>query len=102
MSKPVPRTLSEVNLPKRIRAAGGANLRETGEFFGWEPGIVTKEVNDFTKEQLLRHGWTQEILLDVADAYEAIARITPNNPSAGGRAVQLRALADLHDQGDGT
>ncbi|HXD85418.1 MAG TPA: hypothetical protein VN641_02920 [Urbifossiella sp.] len=93
MSKP--RTLAEVRLLQRIRAAGGMNLREAGEFFGWEPGIVTKGISDFTKEQLTQHGWTKEILLDVAEAYEDIARITPNNPSAAGRSAQLRSLAEL-------
>jgi hypothetical protein len=95
MSKP--QTLAEVRLPERIRAAGGANLREAGEFFGWDPGIVTKGTSEFTTEQLLQHGWTKEILLDVAGAYEDIARITPHNPSAAGRAAQLRALAELHE-----
>lgn len=93
----VPQTIAEVRLPQRIRAAGGANLKETGEYFGWEAGRVTKDVGDFTKDDLLVRGWTKERLLDVADAYEQIARITPSNPSAAGRAAQLRALAKLHD-----
>ncbi len=50
-----------------------------------------------TKEQLLANGWTKELLLDVAKAYEDVARITPKNPSAAGRAQQLRELAKLFD-----
>jgi len=100
MDSPHPQTLSQVKLRERIRAAGGVNLAKAGEYFGWEPGIVTKSVSDFTAEDLAFKGWTRERLLDVADAYEQIARITPSNPSAAGRAAQLRALAELHDVGE--
>ncbi len=93
----VPRTLKEVDLPGRIRAAGGANLKEAGEFFGWEPANTTKTASDFTKDQLLARGWTKERLLEVAEGYEYVARITPNNPSAEGRAGQLREIAKLLD-----
>ncbi|HBI45410.1 MAG TPA: hypothetical protein DDY78_21540 [Planctomycetales bacterium] len=92
-----PRTLKEVDLPGRIRAAGGANLKVAGEFFGWEPASVAKTAADFTKDQLLARGWTKERLLDAAEGYEYIARITPNNPSAAGRAGQLREIAKLLD-----
>ncbi len=93
----VPQTIKEVDLPGRVRAAGGATLKETGEFFGWEPAHTTKTAADFTKDQLLARGWTRERLLDVAEGYEHIARITPNNPSAAGRAAQLREIAKLLD-----
>ena len=93
----VPQTLQEVDLPGRIRAAGGTSLKEVGDFFGWEPGKVTKSTADFTKDQLLAKGWTKQRLLDVAQAYDDIARITPSNPSAAGRAAQLRELAKLLD-----
>lgn len=93
----IPQTLKEVNLPGRIRAAGGASLKEAGEFFGWEPARITKTAADFTKDQLLARGWTKQRLLDVAEGYEHIARITPNNPSAAGRAAQLRDIAKQFD-----
>jgi hypothetical protein len=91
----IPQTLKEVDLPGRIRAAGGASLKDAGEFFGWEPAKVTKTAADFTKDELLARGWTRERLVDVAEGYEHIARITPNNPSAAGRAAQLREIANL-------
>ena len=93
--QPVPQTLKEVDLRGRIRAAGGASLKETGEFFGWAPARVTKTTADFTKDELLAKGWTKERLLNVADGYDHIARITPNNPSAAARARQLREIAKL-------
>jgi len=92
-----PRTLKEVDLPGRIRAAGGKNLKQAGEFFGWDPAKVTKTAADFTKERLLAEGWTKEHVLNVAEGYEQIASITPNNPSAAGRAAQLREIAQLLD-----
>ncbi len=92
-----PQTLKEVDLPGRIRAAGGASLKGAGELFGWEPAHVTKNAADFTKDQLLAKGWTKARLVNVAEGYEHISRITPNNPSAAGRAAQLRAIAELLD-----
>jgi hypothetical protein len=90
-------TIQEVNLAGRIRKAGGASLKQAGKFFGWRARAVTKTAADFTKEQLLAKGWTKERLLDVAEGYEHIARITPRNPSATGRAAQLREIAKLFD-----
>jgi hypothetical protein len=54
-------------------------------------------VADFTKDELLARGWTKEQLLNVAEGYEHIARIAPKNPSAAGRAAQLREIARLLD-----
>jgi hypothetical protein len=96
-SKSIPQTIREVNLPGRIRAAGGASLKKAGEFFGWEPGRVTKTAAEFTKDELLARGWTKERLLNVAEGYEHISRITPGNRSAPGRAAQLRQIAKLLD-----
>lgn len=90
-------TLRQVDLPGRIRQASGATLKDAGEFFGWKPRSVTKSAADFTKYQLLAKGWTKQRLLHVAEGYEDIARITPNNPSAAGRAAQLREIAKLFD-----
>jgi hypothetical protein len=83
----VPQTLWEVNLAGRIRAAGGASLEVARDFFGWKPAMVTKSAADFTKAQLQANNWTRQRLLEVAEGYEHIARITPNNPIAGGRAA---------------
>lgn len=90
-------TLKEIDLPGGIRQAGGSTLKEAGEFFGWRPSSVAKTAADFTRGQLLAEGWTKERLLDVAEGYERIARITPANPSAAGRAAQLREIARLYD-----
>ncbi len=88
----IPQTIPEVNLAGRIRAVGGSSLKQAGEFFGWQRGHVTKGPADFTRESLLAKGWTKERLLEVAEAYKHIARITPGNPSAAGRAAQLQEI----------
>ena len=93
----VPQTLKEVDLAGRIRAAGGMSLKEAGDFFGWKPATVTKSAADFTRLELLARGWTRQRLEDAAEGYEHIVRITPNNPSAAGRAAQLREIARLCD-----
>jgi hypothetical protein len=92
-----PQTLKDVDLPGRVRAAGGSSLKDAGEFFGWRARTVTKTAADFTKEQLLARGWTKARLQNVAEGYEHIARITPKNPSAAARAAQLRDIAELFD-----
>jgi len=95
--KPLPQTVKEVDFRGRIRASGLSNLKEAGDFFGWESSHVSKDVGDFTKDQLVAKGWTKERLIDVAEGYEQIAGLTPDNPSAAGRAAQLRGLASLFD-----
>jgi hypothetical protein len=52
-SKPIPETLKEVDLRGRIRASGASNIKDVGDFFGWEPTRIVKARADFTKEQLL-------------------------------------------------
>ena len=89
----VPRNLKEVDLAARIRAASGSTLKDAGKFFGWEPKRVTKGSAAFTKAMLLSRGWTKERLLAVAEGYEHVARIMPDNPSAAGRAKQLREIS---------
>lgn len=79
----IPQTIREVNLPERIRAASGANLKEAGDFFGWEPARVTESAADFTKDQLLARGWTKDRLLDVAEGYEHILPLTTRVPQGG-------------------
>jgi hypothetical protein len=45
-----------------------------------------------TQPILFSNGWTKDRLTQIAEAYENIARITPGNPSAAGRAAQLREI----------
>jgi hypothetical protein len=90
-----PKTLRDVNL-KGTMQGYGKTLAEEGKFFGWHPSSVSKSTSDFTKEQLLGRGWTKERLLEVAEKYEWINKLTPGhgNPSAAGRAAQLREILE--------
>ena len=87
----LPRTLREVNL-KGLFQKFGKNLADEGRFFGWTRSTITKASGEFTKQGLLARGWTKSRLEAIAKAYEQIARITPDNPSAAVRAVQLRRI----------
>ena len=53
---------------------------------------------DFTKDQLAGKGFTKEVLEQMAEAYEAIAKQASGkgnfNPSAPSRAAQLRELIE--------
>ena len=91
----IPQTIKEVDLPGRIRAADGTNLKDASELFGWEPVRISKDATEFDKDERLSRGWIWGRLLRVAEGYEHIARITPSNPSAAGRAAQLRDLAEV-------
>ena len=95
LSAAAPKSLGQVNLKGTIQGYG-MTLAEEGKFFGWNPSSVSKSASDFTKEQLLARGWTKERLLEVAEKYEWINKLTPGhgNPSAAGRAAQLRELVE--------
>ena len=73
------------------------DLNAAGTLFGWETGRNTKTAADFKPHQLLARGWTKDLLLEVADAYDQIAIITPSNRSAKPRADQLREIAKVFE-----
>jgi hypothetical protein len=75
----------------------GQLIKDVGKFFGWGPSTITKSIGDFSKDALLKAGWTRERLLNVAKGYEEVIKITPKNPSAAGRAEQLKDLSKLFD-----
>jgi hypothetical protein len=90
-----PKTIGEINLKGTMKGYG-MTLADEGKFFGWKPSSVSKSATDFTKEQLLGRGWTKERLLEIAEKYEWLHKLTPGsgNPSAAGRAAQLREILE--------
>lgn len=90
--------LGNIKLKERIGRANGATPAEARKFFGWERRRVTKSALDFTRKQLAARGWTRDVIEDVAAAYEEIDRLTGGhgNPSAAGRASQLREIVLTH------
>ena len=73
------------------------SLREAGQFFGWKNDGVIKKAADFTKEELIAKGFTKEVLEQMAEIYESIAKLTSDrtgltNNNAPIRAKQLREI----------
>ena len=60
------------------------------------PSNTEKSRETLPDSLLLARGWTKERLLEVAEKYEWINKLTPGhgNPSAAGRAAQLRELVE--------
>jgi hypothetical protein len=85
--------VQEVGLTARI-AESGMTPAQAGKFFGWGNREITKPLSSFTRQSLQGAGWNKEKLLNVAKGYERLAKET-GNPSAPGRAEQLRELAKL-------
>mgnify|MGYP000597034603 CR=1 FL=1 len=96
---PNPRTITEVELPRRLTAAGAQDHRQVSKFFGWNIQQAVRDPAEFSLEMLSVEGWTQSRLLELAEGYEHVSRITPENPSAWPRAVQLRQIAGLYESG---
>ncbi len=91
-----PKTAGSHGLKDIIQRASGWSTKQAGDYFGWVGRGVTKNAGDFTKADLLEKGFSKEVLEQMADAYEAIAKLpSPKgnfNPSAASRAQQLREI----------
>ena len=79
-----------------IEGASGWKPKQAGEYFGWIGRSVTKRASDFSKADLIKKGFTKDVLERMAEAYEAIAKMSSPkgnfNPSAASRAQQLRKI----------
>jgi len=80
---------------------GKANMTtgQAGRYFGWGRGSsLTKNASNFTKEQLVKDGFTREILEEMAEAYEGIAKTLSKNDlanhAAPARAKQIRDILE--------
>ena len=89
---------SDFGLRKIVESASGMNLAEAGKYFGWKPEKVIKSATDFTRTDLISKGFTKEVLIKIAEAYEKIAASVSDkgltNQSAPGRAEQLREIIE--------
>jgi hypothetical protein len=79
------------NLPRGISPA------EFGQRMKWGRGSeqARQRISTLTIEELHEIGLTAEQATNWAIAYEAVARLMPQNPSAPGRAELLRHAARL-------
>ena len=91
-----PNTPGGLGLKDIIKQASGWSPGKAGDYFGWVGRGVTKSAKDFTKADLLKNGFTKDALEKMAEAYEAIAKMSSStgnlNPSAASRAAQLREI----------
>ncbi|TKC60280.1 RHS repeat-associated core domain-containing protein [Pedobacter hiemivivus] len=54
----------------RLFESMNTNTKGASEFFGWgNKTTLTKSISNFTKEELLKNGWTKENLVKLARAY---------------------------------
>ncbi len=91
-------SLAEANATMRSNLPPGMGLDEFGHnVMKWGGGNVAARARmaTLTAQELRAAGVTPEMADAWAEAYEAIARITPNNPSAAGRAELMRRAAQL-------
>jgi hypothetical protein len=88
----------DFGLRRIVEDVSGMNLRQAGDYFGWKVKEVTKGFGDFSKADLIAKGFTKEVLMKMAEAYERIAETASKNgflnESAPGRAQQLREIVD--------
>jgi len=91
-----PKTAGEFGLKDILKQASGWSPGQAGDYFGWVGRGVTKSAKDFTKSDLLQKGFTKDALEKMAQAYEAIAKLSSAagnvNPSAASRAAQIREI----------
>ena len=83
--------LMKANLPK------GMTPKQFGEVLRWGRGSAPARQRkaSLTAEELRQAGITAEMANNWAAAYDAVVRLTPQNPSAAGRADLLRHAARL-------
>jgi hypothetical protein len=83
--------LMRANLPK------GMTPKAFGEVMQWGKGSASARTRmaTLTVDELRRASITAEMADNWAVAYEAVVRLTPNNPSAAGRADLMRFAARL-------
>ena len=97
----MPQRLQEASdWPKKIiKKASGMTTGQAGRYFGWGRGTkLTKGVSDFTKDQLIKDGYTRSALEKIAKAYEGIAKNKSANDvfnqAAAVRAKQIREILE--------
>lgn len=83
--------LMRANLPP------GMTPKQFGAVMRWGTGnaIARQRIVTLTADDLRNAGITAEMANNWADAYDAVVRLTPSNPSAAGRAELMRHAARL-------
>ena len=92
-----PKSMDEVAALMRENLPNGMSPAEFGQRMAWGRGDdeAFRRIDTFTVEEMHEIGLSADQALHWADAYEAVHRLMPQNPSAAGRAALLRYAADL-------
>jgi hypothetical protein len=92
-----PNSMSDVAALMRDNLPAGLTIAEFGTQIGWGSGndAARARIATLTVGELRAIGLQAEHAENWAIAYEAVVRLTPNNPSALGRAELMRFAASL-------
>jgi len=92
-----PSSMGEVADLMRENLPGGMSPAEFGNRMNWGRGSAGAEarLETITVGELEQMGLTAEQATNWAMAYEAVARLMPENPSAAGRAKLMRHAARI-------
>ena len=91
-------SLDEIAAVMRANIPPGITPRQFGqEVMRWGTGsaMARRRMATLTAGDMKRVGLTAEMADNWAAAYDAVARLMPNNPSATGRAELMRHTANL-------
>ena len=95
--KTVLNSLDDVAVDMRSNLPPGMNPKQFGEVLKWGGGSESarQRIATLTVDELRKAGITSQMADNWAAAYDAVARLKPNNPSAAGRADLMRQAARL-------
>ena len=96
-----PQSMDEVAALMRDNVPPGLSPSEFGRKLKWGRGNdgARERMKTLTRRELEEIGLNVQMALNWAKAYEAVAQIMPDNPSAAGRTELMRHAAGLL-QGD--
>src|SRR5262249_49589294 len=89
--------MDDVAALMRANLPSGMTPKQFGEQMQWGRGSASarQRIVTLTAEELRTAGISAEMASNWAIAYDAVARLTPKNPSAAGRADLMRHAARL-------
>jgi len=95
--RPALNSLDDVSALMRANLPEGMTPRQFGVALKWGSGSQSARdrIATLTTHELHRAGITADMAENWADAYDAVVRFTPDNPSAAGRADLMRHAARL-------
>lgn len=92
-----PGTVAGPLFPPRPPTPGGIGNREFGKIMKWSTGneSARQRMASLTRGELERAGVTKEMAAQWRDFYREVQRVSPQNPSAAGRADLMQRAFEL-------